>query len=83
MFEWDEAKSRKLQAERGASFEDLVEAIAAGHTLVEIAHPSQIGQTLLIVRRKETVWVVITERRAQRIRLVTAYPSRKWKKKYG
>jgi len=83
MFEWDEAKSRKLKAERGASFEELEDAIADGHLLGAVIHAGNPGQELWIVRLSGAVWVVVVEHRGRRTRLVTAYPSRKWRKKYG
>ena len=82
LFAWDETKSAKLKEERGASFEELREEILEGGLLGSEENPSKEGQFLLIVRLESEVWAVVAERRGERIRLVTAYPSRKWRKKY-
>ena len=50
--------------------------------LIETVNPGHQGQALLVVRMQGDVWAVIAERRGEKTRLVTAYRSRKWRKKY-
>ncbi|HEY8965526.1 MAG TPA: BrnT family toxin [Candidatus Methylacidiphilales bacterium] len=79
-FEWDEAKSAKIEKERGVSFQTLKEIIAAGKILDAVDHPARSDQRLLVIPVAGEAWVVVIEPRGERIRLVTAYPSRKWRK---
>jgi uncharacterized DUF497 family protein len=39
-FNWEEAKNKKLQQERGVSFENIREAIVSGGLLDDIEHPN-------------------------------------------
>ena len=82
-FEWDEAKSARVKRERGASFEELAFAIHDGAVLDFLDHPTQPEQSFFVVLFKGEVWAVVTEERGSRVRLVTAYQNRKWRKKYG
>lgn len=80
--EWDAGKSARILAERGVSLEELAEAIVE-KGLHDQAPGNRPGQELWIVRHKGEVWVVVIEHRPPAVRIVTAYPSRKWRKKYG
>jgi uncharacterized DUF497 family protein len=85
MFEWDSKKNAEIKKERKISFEDVVFAIHSGALLDILDHPNQEkypGQKLLIVKINDYVWVVPAEKRGNRLRLVTAYPSRKYTKRY-
>ncbi len=82
-FEWDAAKSAKVETERGASFEKLAEVIVEGGFLGIEENPGYIGQLFFIVPFKREIWCVAVEPRGQTLRIITAYPSRKWSKKYG
>ena len=81
-FEWDDKKSALVKATRGASFEELESAIAAGD-LIATEIPPHSPQRFLVVRFKGEAWVVVVEDRGEKIRIVTAYASRKMRKKYG
>jgi len=85
MFEWDDKKSLKLKRERNISFEEIAYIINSGGLIDIIDHPNQEkypNQKLLIVNINGYIWVVPAERRGNRLRLITAYPSRKWTKVY-
>ena len=82
-FEWDEAKSARIKKERGASFEELASAIHDGAVLDFLDHPTNPEQSFFVVLLNGEVWAVVTEERGNRVRMVTAYPNRKWRKKYG
>ena len=82
-FEWDAAKSAEVKATRGASFEELAEAAEHGGFLGLEENPLHPSQRLLIVRFEGEIWAVPIERRGSNVRFVTAYRSRKWRKKYG
>ncbi len=81
--EWDDEKNAKVRAERGASFEELAETATGAGYVGFISHPRNPGQRLMIVRFRGEVWVIVAEARGELIRFVTAYPSRKMRKKYG
>jgi len=81
-FEWDEVKSFKVEVERGASFEELSQAIESDLVAIE-DHPTKKDQSFFIVRFKKEIWAVVVQFHGKEIRIVTAYPSRKWRKKYG
>jgi len=82
-FAWDAAKSAKVETERGASFERLAETILEGGFLGIEENVGYLGQFFFIVPFKKEIWCVVVEPRGQILRIITAYPSRKWSKKYG
>jgi len=85
MFEWDEKKNLKLKRERDISFEELVYAIKSGGLLDILNHPNQEkypNQKLLIINVDGYAWVVPFEKRGNKLRLITAFPSRKYTKRY-
>lgn len=82
-FEWDAEKSAKVKAERGASFEELQAAINEGGLLAVEKGNDEPEQFLFIVNLEGKIWCVVVERRVEALRIVTAYQSRKWRKKYG
>lgn len=85
MFEWDEGKNSKLKRERKVSFEEIARIINSGGLIDILDHPNQKkypGQKLLIININGYAWVVPAERRGNRLRLITAYPSRKYTKRY-
>jgi len=85
VFEWDEGKNNKLKRERKVSFEKIARIINSGGLIDILDHPNQKkypGQKLLIININGYAWVVPAERRGNRLRLITAYPSRKYTKRY-
>jgi uncharacterized DUF497 family protein len=82
LFEWDPNKSDKIKQERGISFEDIVCGIENGDLLDELFNPNYPEQIILLVKIENYIWVIPTEQRGNRIRFITAYPSRKFTEKY-
>ena len=81
-FEWDEKKNRWLQVERGISFQDIVNAVKNGNVLdfkKDKRQDRYPEQYLLIVVIDNYPWAVPCEFRGNKLRLKTAYPSRKYK----
>ncbi len=85
MFEWDEKKNVELSEKRKITFEEVVRAINSGALLDILNHPNQKKypkQKLLIVEIDGYTWVAPMERKVNKLRLITAYPSRKYTKRY-
>ena len=82
-FRWNEEKNLKLIAERGISFEMIVEAIGEGGLLDDVQHSKRENQRLLIVEMNDYVYVVpyVMEGIVCYF-LKTAFPCREAKKKY-
>ena len=84
MIYWDEEKNNKLISERNISFDEIAEIILRDEYLDILENPNRNDQMIFIVRLKEYVYAVpflIDE--DENIILKTAYPSRKFNKKYG
>ncbi|NBB91242.1 MAG: toxin [Spirochaetes bacterium] len=83
-FVWDEKKNEWLKAERFVSFEEISKHILEGDYTDIVKHPSRAKQRYFVLHIREYTWLVpflIDEQR--RIVLKTAFPSRKYHKKYG
>ena len=81
-FEWDEKKNSWLKENRGISFEDVVHVLKEGKALAfqkDRRLEQYPNQYLLVVEIKGYPWVVPCEFRGNKLRLITAYPSRKFK----
>ncbi len=84
MIYWDDEKNHKLIDERDISFEEISEIILKEEYLDILENPNREDQMIFIVRFKGYIYVVpfkIDE--DDNIVLKTAYPSRKFNKKYG
>ena len=84
MIYWDEEKNKKLISERNISFDEIAEIILHDEYLEILENPKRNDQMIFIVQLKEYVYAVpflIDEN--ENIILKTAYPSRKFNKKYG
>jgi uncharacterized DUF497 family protein len=82
LFEWDEKKNREIKEKRGVTFEDVVDAVENGRILFfgkDKRQDKYPGQYLLVVEIDNYPWVVPCEFRGNRLRLITVYPSRKYK----
>jgi disulfide oxidoreductase YuzD len=81
---WSESKDRFLKAVRGISFQDIAEEILSGRYIDILENPGRPGQDVFIVRINDYTWVVpFVLREDDTIFLKTAYPSRKFHKRYG
>ncbi len=84
-YAWNAEKNRRLQKERGVSFEEALVHIAAGDLLDIVAHPDQEkypGQRMFIIRMRDYVWLVPFVETESEIFLKTIIPSRKATRKY-
>ena len=78
------AEALRLLAERGVSFEMVVDAITRDDVLVEIDNPSPRyrGQRLLIVKMAGYIYLGPFRESDQTVFLITIIPSRKAKRRY-
>ena len=83
-FHWNEEKNELLKAsERDISFETTVEEIADGNLVEVLKHRSGAQSLLLVIVRGNYVYVVPAVRETNgTLFLKTAYPSRKFTRKY-
>jgi uncharacterized DUF497 family protein len=84
-FDWDDAKNAKLRAERGIGFEDVVFHIERGDLLDILQHPNPdryAGQSVVVVRREDCVYLVPFVEDEHSVFLKTIIPSRKATKEY-
>jgi len=82
VYKWDVEKNEKLIGDRGLSFEMITRAIEDGKILDIIDHPTRPNQRIYIVKIKKYAVLVPFVRVDDHIFLKTAYPSRKYTKKY-
>ena len=84
-FTWDPGKNKKLKAQRGVSFEDIVMRIERGDVLDILEHPDQQryeGQRLFVVKIENYVYLVPFVEEEEQVVLKTIIPSRKATKKH-
>lgn len=82
---WSEEKNRKLKAERGLAFEDVVTAIENGRLLADIDHPQEGRkgyQRILVVEINGYACAVPYVEQEAGVFLKTIYHSRSMRKKY-
>lgn len=82
VFRWDSDKNNRLIRDRGLSFEIVVKAIENGKLLDVIDHPTRPNQQILVVKMKDYVILVPFVETEEHIFFKTAYPSRKYTKRY-
>ena len=83
-FLWDEAKNDWLKRERYVSFEEIAAMIQRYEFLDVIDNPVWPDQHCLILRIRSYTWVVpYVVDSEEHVVLKTAYPSRKYHKRYG
>lgn len=73
---WNLAKSKKLKKERGASFEEIIQAKLIGVK----KHPHRTHQNILLFEYKSYIWVVPYVAKGKAVFLKTLFPSRKYTK---
>ena len=84
-FRWNDEKNRQLQADRGVSFEQALQAINGDQLLNVIEHPNQEqypSQRIFIIEMNQYVYLVPFVENDDEIFLKTIIPSRKLKKQY-
>lgn len=77
-FRWNSEKSRKLKESRGFSFEEIIE----GKLISAETHPARENQRVLLFEYRRYIWVVPCVVEKDYIFLKTAFPSRKYTRKY-
>jgi hypothetical protein len=84
MVRWDPEKDRFLKTARGISFQEIGDEIISGNYPDILENPAHQGQAIFVVWIKSYTWVVpfIVED-DETIFLKTAYPSRKFHRRYG
>ncbi len=81
---WDETKNEHLQVTRSISFEEISGMILNGDYIDILENPTRENQQYFILQIRKYTWVVpfiIDDE--DRIVLKTAFPSRKFDKRYG
>jgi len=80
-FIYDDRKNLILLRERKISFETIIDAVKKD-VLDIFENPNHPNQKLIIVDIDNYAWVVPCKILKNKISLITAYPSRKYTKKY-
>ena len=81
-FEWDEEKSKRVKQKHSRSLEEILEYIKAGKVVAFMKHYNQErypGQMVIVLNVDGYPWVVPCEIRGNKLRLITAFPNRKFK----
>lgn len=81
---WDEDESNRLKAERGISLDDIAAMILEKKYVDVVKHPKRPGQRLFLVSIEGYIHVVpfVIDGNGN-IVLKTAFPSRKFQKRWG
>jgi hypothetical protein len=84
-FQWSNEKNEWLKKHRKISFEEVVNSLTEIGPIdvldgISLKHP---GQSVFVIRLKQYFYVVPFSESADEVFLITAFPSRKMKKKYG
>ena len=82
-FNWSHEKNELLKAERGISFEEIVLLIESGHILGIEENPARTNQKIYILEIENYAFVVPFVKNQNEIFLKTAFPSRKYTKRFG
>jgi len=80
---WSPEKNEILKAERGISFEEIALLIESGHILGIEENPRRSNQKIYILEIENYAFIVPYVENDDEIFLKTAFPSRKYTKKYG
>jgi len=80
---WSSEKNEIIKRERGLSFEEIAYLIESGQIVGIEANPSHSNQKLYILEIDNYAIVVPFVEDETEIFLKTAFPSRKYAKKYG
>ena len=80
---WSYEKNEILKAKRGISFEEISYLIESGHILGIEENPGRPNQKIYIVEIESYAVIVPFVERDNEIFLKTAFPSRKYTKRYG
>ncbi|MCB8978945.1 MAG: toxin [Ardenticatenaceae bacterium] len=82
-FNWSAEKNEILKQTRGISFEEIVFLIQSGNLLGIEENPGHPNQKIYVVEVENYAVIVPFVENDNEIFLKTAFPSRKYTKKYG
>lgn len=82
-FNWSPEKNESLKRERNLSFEEIVFLIEAGHILSVEENSARSDQKIYILEIDNYAVVVPFVETGNEIFLKTAFPSRKYSKRFG
>ena len=81
---WDQNKNEWLILNRGISFDEISDKILNDDYIEILENPNREGQLYFIMSIENYTWVVpFLINQSNQIVLKTAFPSRKFHKKYG
>lgn len=80
---WNLDKNEILKAKRGISFEQIAFLIESGHILGIEENPKRPNQKIYIIEIEGYAVIVPFVEESNEIFLKTAFPSRKYTKRYG
>ena len=80
---WDPHKNKILKQERGISFEEIAYLIESGRIIGIEENPSRHNQKMYILEIDNYAIIVAYAKNDNEIFLKTAFPSRKYTKRYG
>ena len=80
---WDPDKNKILKRERGISFEEIAYLIESGQIIGIEENPGHPNQKMYVLEIDKYAIIVPYVEKNNEIFLKTAFPSRKYTKKYG
>ena len=80
---WSHEKNEILKARRGISFEEIAFLIQSGQILGIEENPGRSNQKIYILEIENYAFIVPFVERDNELFLKTAFPSRKYTKRYG
>jgi len=80
---WSHEKNEILKARRGISFEEIAFRIESGHILGIEENPGRSNQKIYILEIGNYAFIVPFVEKDNEIFLKTAFPSRRYTKRYG
>jgi uncharacterized DUF497 family protein len=80
---WSPGKNEILKAKRGISFEEIALLIESGQLLGIEENPGRSNQKIYILEIENYAFIVPFVEKDNEIFLKTAFPSRKYTKRYG
>ena len=85
MIRWSDEKDQQLRRDRGVSLEAVAAMISRGEYKDVLKHPTRHNQCIFILDIDEYTWVVpfVLEDDGSGIFLKTAFPSRRFHRRYG
>jgi hypothetical protein len=80
---WSHEKNELLKAERGICFEEIALLIESGHILGIEENPGRPSQKIYILEIRNYAFIVPFVESKNEIFLKTAFPSRKYTRRFG